>query len=296
MTWRKKGFAKIIEQLPVGVAVTLPTGMLEYANPYLCNLLGISREEAIGAPLASFVFADDGSRTEVRCPQTEKKQLRTRNGEMFDVLESVYAHHDDAGNVTHLMHMVQDFSAQKQLDILSALAFYDNLTGLPNRNLLNDRLERTLSTARRKRTAFALFYIDIDHFKKVNDTLGHECGDELLRQVAARLGRSLRSNDSIGRWGGDEFIAVLEGVSDPQVAVSIGHKLLQLCGKPYQLRGETHRITLSIGMSFYPRDADNIPALLEIADRTMYAVKTDGRNGFWVAAASITDPAPKDVH
>lgn len=296
MTWRKKGFAKIIEQLPVGIAVTLPTGMLEYANPYLCNLLGIGRDEAIGTSLARFIPAGDGSRTEVRYPQTEKKQLRTRNGEMFDVLESVDAHHDDAGNVTHLMHMVQDFRAQKQLDILSALAFYDSLTGLPNRNLLNDRLERTLSTARRKRTAFALFYIDIDHFKKVNDTLGHEAGDELLRQVAARLAGSLRRSDSVGRWGGDEFIALLEGAGNPQVAVSIGHKLLQLCGKPYQLRDDTRRITLSIGMSFYPRDADNIPALLEIADRTMYAVKTDGRNGCWVAAASSIDPAPKNVH
>lgn len=165
-------------------------------------------------------------------------------------------------------------------------AFYDGVTGLPSRSLLNDRLERTLMAARRKRSAFAVLYIDIDRFNEVNDALGHASGDDLLRQLALRLATSLRSSDSIGRWGADEFVAVLDDAGDPPIAASIVHKLLHVCGRPYRLRGNTQRITLSMGMSFYPRDAGDITALLEAAQRAMLVVKTERLNALRIAAAS----------
>ena len=290
MAWRDAVFTKIIEQLPIGVAVTLPTGILEYLNPCLCNLLGTCREEATGSALTRFIsVTSEPLRTGARYPHAGRTQLRSRSGKICDVLESVHALRDGAGNVTHFVHIVQDVRAQTQSSNLSG-AFYDGLTGLPNRNLLNDRLERTLSAARRKRSAFAVLYIGIDQFKQVNDALGHESADELLRQLALRLATSLRGSDSIGRWGADEFVALLEEAGDPPIASSIGHKLLHVCGRPYRLRGNTQRITLSMGMSFYPRDAGNIPALLEAANRAMLAVKTERLNARRIAAASGADP------
>jgi len=293
MTWRNEGFAKIIEQLPLGVAVTLPGGTLEYANPCLCDLLGIHRDAAAGAPLARFIPGGNEQRAADSFPRIGEKRLRRHDGETCDVLESVYALHDDAGRITHFIHLVQDLRLQKQLDSLSSLAFYDHLTALPNRHLLGDRLERTLLAARRKRTAFALLYIDIDHFKHVNDTFGHEAGDELLRQFAFRVGRALRRSDSVGRWGGDEFVALLEDIGDPRIAAGVGQQLLKLCDVPYRLGGNLLHITLSVGMSFYPRDGDDVQTLLRAADRAMYAVKTNGRGGCRIAESAIASYAPR---
>lgn len=204
------------------------------------------------------------------------------------MLESAYPVHDSAGAVTHFIHLLQDISAHKQLGVLSALAFYDSLTGLPNRNLLKDRLERAAAAAKRNRGAFAVLYMDIDHFKRINDELGHEAGDELLRQVSVRLTQSLRVSDSVARWGGDEFVALLDGIGDPQVAGCVARKLLAACGGPYMLGGVSRRITLSIGVSFYPRDAQDVATLLDCADQAMYAVKARGRNGYHV----LEEPGP----
>ncbi|HXF67130.1 MAG TPA: sensor domain-containing diguanylate cyclase [Burkholderiales bacterium] len=277
MSWRERDLSKIIEQIPIGVAVTLPDGTIEYANPHLCRLLGARRGELAGTPLSRYAR---GQQAPTPAPGGCREIQVSGGSGALDILESVYPLHDARGTVTHFIHLWQDISAQKQLDSLSALAFYDSLTGLPNRNLLRDRLERALAAARRNRGAFAVLYLDIDHFKSVNDTLGHEAGDELLRQFAARLAQSLRASDSVARWGGDEFVALLEGLGDPRLAARIARKLLKRCGGPYAVGGESRRITLSIGVSFYPRDARDIATLLDRADRALYVVKSRGRNGF----------------
>ncbi|HUO43791.1 MAG TPA: diguanylate cyclase [Burkholderiales bacterium] len=284
MSWRKEEFEKIVEQLPLGVAITEPAGAIEYLNAYLRDLLGVDCKEAIGAPLARFIPADHASAPNpatVR-PTIGEKRLRIRSGELRDIVESVCALRAAGGRIIHYLHVIQDLRTQ-HLDNLSILAFYDSLTGLPNRNLLSDRIEKALLTARRKRTAFALLYIDIDHFKDINDTFGHEAGDELLRQFALRLAHSLRRNDSVGRWGGDEFVALLEDIDDSRGVARIGRQLAELCDAPYCLADRPRRITLSIGISFYPRDGEDLATLLRAADRAMYAVKMGGRNGYHVA-------------
>ena len=144
MSWRKNGLGKIIEQLPLGIAVTLPIGTLVYANPSLCQLLGLTCDAVVDMPLAHFIVAGDDPSPMDGSPRIDEKRLRAGNGEIFDVLESVYPLHDDddAQRITHFIHLVQDLRAQKKLNNLSRLAFYDGLTALPNRNLLSDRLER----------------------------------------------------------------------------------------------------------------------------------------------------------
>ena len=164
--------------------------------------------------------------------------------------------------------------------MLSGLAFYDSLTGLPNRYLFNDRLARAMATAQRSRSGFALLYIDIDHFKRINDTLGHDAGDELLRQLASRLKQSLRESDTVARLGGDEFVAVLEHVADARVAVGAVEKLLAECSGCYELGGSERKVTLSVGISLYPADAGDTESLLKCADAAMYRAKAAGRNGY----------------
>lgn len=293
MSWQKRNLSKVIEQIPIGVAVALPDGTIEYANPYLRRLLRLSAAAVPDADLAQFRPPEDASRRE-RVRQLllageswqEETQFRTAPDEACDVLESIYPLHDEAGTITHFIHFLQDISALKQAKTLSSLAFYDSMTGLPNRNLFNDRLARALAVAQRNRSGFALLLIDIDHFKRVNDTLGHDAGDELLCQVAARLRRGLRKIDTVARLGGDEFAAILEHVADARLAAKMVEKLLAACSGDYELRGGTQRVTLSVGITLYPHDVDvsETKSLLKRADAAMYQAKAAGRNGYYLRA------------
>ncbi|MBI4193695.1 MAG: sensor domain-containing diguanylate cyclase [Betaproteobacteria bacterium] len=269
------------------MAITRPDGTVEYANRHLREMLGIRSDEPVDLPLARFETAMGfGGPDEFRQrPGLSEKgcdevRILSRSGEPLDVLYAVCPLHDDAGGVTHYVHLLQHLGGGRRLEKLSMLAFHDSLTGLPNRNLFNDRLAHALAVGQRNRTAFALLYIDIDHFKRVNDTFGHETGDELLREVAARLAGSVRASDTVARWGGDEFVALLDGVADQQPAARMASKLLAACGQPYVVRGHECRITLSVGASFYPRDGHDAATLLERADAAMYEVKARGRNGY----------------
>lgn len=287
MTWHKQDLLRNIERIAVGLAIARLDGTLECANAYLCKMLGVSRSDLVGLPFSlsepqAGPSGQDQSQRQPGTGETKCRELhvRTSSGMMLDVLYAVYPLLDDAGVVTHHVHLLQHLDDEWQLKRLSRLAFYDSLTGLPNRNLFNDRLAHALRVGQRNRSAFALLCIDIDHFKQVNDTFGHEAGDELLREVAARLARSVRASDTAARWGGDEFVVILDGVADLQLAARIASKLLTECGEPYVVRGHECRITLSVGSSFYPRDGHDAAMLLERADRAMYEVKARGRNGY----------------
>lgn len=287
MAWRKQDLLRNIERIAVGMATTRLDGTLECANAYLCKMLGVSRSDLVGLPFSLYApgagpTGQDESRQPPGASETRCRELRVRDkgGMMLDVLYAVYPLHDDAGVVTHHVHLLQHLDDEWQLKRLSRLAFYDGLTGLPNRILFNDRLDHALAAARRNCGAFALLYIDINHFKQINDTFGHETGDELLREIAARLAQSVRASDTVARWGGDEFVAILDGVTDQRSAACIASKLLTACGELYVVRGHEFRITLSVGASFYPRDGHDAAMLLERADRAMYEVKARGRNGY----------------
>jgi len=298
MTWQKHCL-QMIEQLPIGVAVVLPDGVIEYANPCLARLLGLNRARLAGSALTEFAPAARAllgrqiseSLLVGQCWHAET-ELRMASGATCHLLEWVHALRDEAGAITGFVHFFQDMSALRRVEALHRLAFYDALTGLPNRSLLNDRLARALVSAQRNRNGCALLYIDVDHFKRVNDTLGHEAGDELLRQLAARLERSLRKSDTVARWGGDEFVAVIEQVVDAGLPTKMVKKLLAACAGDYDLAGKLSTVTLSIGISLYPRDADEASALIKYADMAMYRAKAAGRNGYHV----VEQPAANYRH
>ncbi|QIB65790.1 sensor domain-containing diguanylate cyclase [Kineobactrum salinum] len=164
-------------------------------------------------------------------------------------------------------------SHRDMLTRLEYMARYDPLTNLPNRELLSDRIRTALAMARREKALLALLFIDLDGFKRINDTLGHAAGDRLLQGVAQRLAASIRESDTAARLGGDEFVVLLERISDPSNVVEIAAKIREAFAVPFELEGQQLLISLSIGAALYPRDGEDEFALLHHADKAMYALK-----------------------
>ena len=180
--------------------------------------------------------------------------------------------------------LVRDITERKRSEAaIERLAFYDALTGLPNRRLLLDRLNHTLAASRRSGRLGAVLFIDMDNFKSLNDTLGHGMGDQLLQGVAQRLQASLRADDTVARWGGDEFVVLLQDLGllrdvALQHAEAAGEKLLRVLGQPYQLEGHAHHSTPSIGIVLWGEGETDSEELLKHADHAMYQAKAGGRN------------------
>ena len=173
-----------------------------------------------------------------------------------------------------------DITENKEAEAaIMRLVHFDQLTGLPNRTLLNDRIEHTLGRAKRNHEQFAVMFLDLDRFKNVNDSLGHRIGDELLIQLARRLKLALRDEDTISRLGGDEFILLLPG-TDADGAAHVAAKLLEITSPPYCIDQHELTCTSSIGIALYPADGDTLESLSMRADTAMYRAKKAGRNTF----------------
>jgi diguanylate cyclase (GGDEF)-like protein/PAS domain S-box-containing protein len=186
----------------------------------------------------------------------------------------------DGGQPLRLDGVAADITQRRLYEErLDFLANHDALTGLPNRNLLNDRLSQALALAHRTGRQVALLFLDLDQFKYVNDHYGHTAGDELLRAVTARLGSELRQGDTLARLGGDEFVIMLWDALDKAAAMATAHKLLAALARPMPISGHDLQISASIGVSLYPRDGDSVERLLQYADAAMYRAKHLGRNG-----------------
>lgn len=184
---------------------------------------------------------------------------------------------------------LQDITEEQRLQQqLWDLAHHDSLTGLPNRGLLIDRLQQSIANAKRQGDTLAVALFDLDRFKLANDSLGHAAGDRLLVEVANRLRGAVRQSDIVARFAGDEFVAVFPTVGSPEEAATLLDKILASFDAPCQLHGAEWLISASIGVAFYPRDAQDAQGLLQAADEAMYAVKQAGRNGYRTYQASLT--------
>ncbi len=209
---------------------------------------------------------------------------RRKNGEEFPEWLTITAVKGIHGAVTHFVATMSDISQRKAAeDEIKQLAFYDALTHLPNRRLLTDRLKQAMTTSARSGHGGALLFIDLDNFKTLNDTLGHDKGDLLLQQVADRLVRCVREGDTVSRFGGDEFVVMLEGLGDnledaATQTRTVGEKILTILTQPYQLAGYKHHSTSSIGATLFQGSRDSLDELLKQADLAMYQAKDAGRN------------------
>jgi diguanylate cyclase (GGDEF)-like protein len=199
--------------------------------------------------------------------------------------------HDGEGRRVGAILVARDVTEQLlEEERIRSLAFRDALTGLPNRLLLADRLHQALQGAKRDGLRVALMFLDLDRFKEVNDTLGHEAGDRLLEALAARIQACLRSGDTLARLGGDEFVVVLPNVVAVRDAISVADKLLAVVASPFHIAGSTLRMSVSIGIAIYPDGAGDPEQLMRAADAAMYRAKQAGRNTYRVC------DAPEPVH
>ncbi|OJW50761.1 MAG: hypothetical protein BGO63_16415 [Candidatus Accumulibacter sp. 66-26] len=209
---------------------------------------------------------------------------RRKNGELFPKWQSISAVRGVNGQITHYVTAFSDISERKEAEEqIRSLAFYDPLTGLPNRRLLLDRLQQAMTVSERNEKHGALLFIDLDQFKTLNDTLGHDIGDLLLIEVAKRLQNAIRASDTAARLGGDEFVIMLEDLSGEAGEAAaqtrtVGEKILVALNQPYQLAGHEHHSTPSIGITLFSGGREAIDNLFKQADLAMYQSKAAGRN------------------
>jgi diguanylate cyclase (GGDEF)-like protein/PAS domain S-box-containing protein len=209
---------------------------------------------------------------------------RRKTGEVFPIWLMLTALRDEARDVTHYVVSMVDITERKAAETeIRNLAFFDALTGLPNRRLLMDRLSQALAHSARNKHGGALLFLDLDNFKDLNDTQGHDKGDQLLKQVAQRLQGCVREDDTVARLGGDEFVVMLQDLSEePGAAASqaeiVGEKIIQTLNQPYLLTDTTHRSTPSVGVTLFGEKPEKPDDLLKRADLAMYQAKAAGRN------------------
>ncbi|MGZ8217439.1 EAL domain-containing protein [Methylomagnum sp.] len=206
-----------------------------------------------------------------------------KNGELYPEWLTISAITDSRGGLSHYVGIFSDISMLKQHEKqLEHLAHYDALTGIPNRVLLADRMHQAIAHARREQKLMAVCYLDLDGFKTINDTVGHDAGDQVLIETARRFAGTIREDDTVARLGGDEFVLLLQGLVKPEDCAITLQRLLEAVAEPILLQGRSHVVTASIGATIYPLDDENSDTLLRHADQAMYLAKQSGKNCFHI--------------
>lgn len=206
---------------------------------------------------------------------------RRKNGDIFPAWLTLCAVRNSEGKITNYVGISRDITLRKEAEErLSYQASHDALTGLPNRARFHDRLTHTLARASRERHEFAILFLDLDRFKVINDTLGHTVGDFLLQGVTKRLLTGTRESDTLARWGGDEFIILLEKIPGAEDAAIAARRVLDVLAEPFHVQGHEVFVSGSIGISVYPKDGEDVQALLRSADIAMYRAKDSGKNDY----------------
>jgi diguanylate cyclase (GGDEF)-like protein/PAS domain S-box-containing protein len=274
--------AQVFRAATEAVLITDPDLVVLSANPAFVDLVGIEASAAPGQPLFRLAQIEGEAAGEravraallVRGQWSGEVWSRRRDGIGFPCWLSLSAVRGDGGEWSQCVAILSDITERKATQArFEFLAHHDPLTLLPNRLLLRDRVEQSISRAARAQTGVALLFVDLDDFKLVNDNFGHQMGDAVLREVARRLVCCVRSTDTVCRLGGDEFVVALTDLNDAGHLPEIAHKLLTEVALPIRLPGGEVRIGCSIGVAVYPRDGRDHDALLACADAAMYAAK-----------------------
>jgi diguanylate cyclase (GGDEF)-like protein/PAS domain S-box-containing protein len=279
-------------------------------NRRLCEMLGYAEDELLRLTGRQISHPEDLDVINAQRPRlyageidavrVEKRYVR-KDGSVIWVAFTMVVERDAAGAPQYEIAFFEDITARKQAEAalreseerFRQLAHHDALTNLPNRALFHDRLKQSLALAKRNSWGVGLMLADLDHFKSVNDTLGHAVGDKLLQQAAERLAKSVRASDTVARLGGDEFAVVLSRLSAPGDVAVVAHKILAAFEVSFQVEGHSLLATFSIGASLYPDDSTDPVTLMNNADTAMYRSKQGGRNCFSLfSAAGSPDSHP----
>jgi diguanylate cyclase (GGDEF)-like protein/PAS domain S-box-containing protein len=279
--------ASVFHNSVEGVIITDASGTIQAINPAFTRITGYTEAEAVGRTPSllrsdrqepEFYRAMWDALASTGCWQGELWNRR-RNGETYLEWLTISRVVDGAGAPVRYVGVFHDVTElRRKEEQIRHLAFHDALTGLPNRTLIQDRLDHALQRARREGSRLAVAFIDLDHFKAINDTLGHAMGDLVLQEVAKRIKDRLRSMDTVARLGGDEFLLLMEDVYAREECNSVATDLIAVIAQPMELRGHTLQVGASIGMAFFPDDGADAQDLMKYADVAMYAAKAAGRN------------------
>ncbi len=269
-------------------------GNVTYLNQVAETMTGWASADALGRPFSEVFRIIDSTNPEhavnpIAIAMQQNKTvalsgsclLIRRDGLESAIEDSAAPIHDRRGQVTGAVMVFHDVTqARAMSQRMSYLAHHDYLTDLPNRVLLNDRLDQAMAVARRQRQQLAVLFVDVDRFKHVNDSLGHAIGDELLQSVAGRLVASVRASDTVSRQGGDEFVVLLSSIAHPEDAALSAAKILAALDTPHHVEEHDLQITVSMGISVFPEDGTDAEALVNNADIAMLNAKNNGRNNF----------------
>jgi diguanylate cyclase (GGDEF)-like protein/PAS domain S-box-containing protein len=283
-------YASTVELAAVGIAHVDPGGHVIWSNSWLRKMLGYTQDELSQLTVWQIshpedVHATDVDRKRLHAGELESLRIEKRyvckDGTTIWVKIATAPRYDSAGQLLYDVAIVEDITPRKLAEArIQYLATHDELTGLPNRVIFVELLVRALEAARRCNHKCAVLFVDLDRFKIVNDSLGHEAGDQVLKQVAQRLRACVRSSDVVARFGGDEFIVLLDPIADQAAAAAVAANILAAMLKPVRIMSYECRVTASIGVARYPEDATDAPTLMKQADMGMYLAKDEGKNNF----------------
>jgi diguanylate cyclase (GGDEF)-like protein/PAS domain S-box-containing protein len=279
--------ARMFQYAREGIVVTDVAGLIVDVNPGFCKITGYVRDEVIGlTPRILRSGRHDGEFYSAMWREISSKGYwqgeilnRRKSGDVYPELLSISRIDDAAGIPTHYVAIFTDITEIKDASAqIEYLAYHDALTQLPNRSLFSDRLAVAMAQARRSGGLLGVAYLDLDGFKPVNDLYGHECGDRVLIEISGRLQQAVRGGDSVARFGGDEFVLLLNKLSSQAECENILGRLLRDLAKPLTLDGREVRVTASVGVTLFPDDDADADTLLRHADHALYLAKEDGRN------------------
>jgi diguanylate cyclase (GGDEF)-like protein/PAS domain S-box-containing protein len=283
-------YQSTVELAAIGFAHVNFNGQFIHVNPRFCAMLGYTLDEFLAMGVKDITHPEDIHLTddvrdklrkkEIEFFKIEKRYLH-KNGSAIWASLTVTTKWDKYGNSLYDISIVEDISARVEAERqVHYLATHDVLTALPNRSLFLQLLSQAVESAKRYTRQFAVIFIDLDQFKQINDTLGHEAGDTVLMEMASRFKQCLRNSDVVARLGGDEFVVLVQEIhSENQVAVLAGN-LLDAAIKPVLIKGQECRVTASLGICMYPSNAVDEQSLMQTADKAMYQAKGAGKNNF----------------
>lgn len=278
-----------VEQIADAVMITDSDGVIEYVNPAFETMTGYKKAEMLGNMPGIMKSGKQSTAFYARMWQTilagevfnDVIINRKKSGELYYEEKTITPQKDQHANIIHFISTGKDVTDRiKAQEHLHHLAHHDALTGLPNRVLLQDRLSQALARGHWRGRNIAVMFMDMDRFKVVNDTLGHDAGDELLKIVSQRLLACIREGDTVARLGGDEFAIILNDIASPDDVLPIAEKMITSLSEPVEIKNQELFITSSIGISLFPRDGDDSSELLKKADVAMYRAKSRGKDNY----------------
>ncbi|ADU61940.1 MAG: EAL domain-containing protein [Pseudodesulfovibrio sp.] len=295
---RLRLYEKVFENALEGISITDKSGVMVAVNPAFTTITGFTSEEVIGKNprvLKSDMHGEEfygemWTTLKARGSWHGEIWNRRKNGESYPEILSISSIRDDDGEIANYVAVFHDISDMKHKEEqLAHHLYHDGLTGLPNRVLVLDRLSMALSHANRTGTKVAVLFLDLDNFKKINDSFGHAQGDTLLKAVAERLVALYRDEDTVARQGGDEFLVVVVDVHEEREVVDLAEGLQRVFEEPFVIKGQEVFITPSIGVTLYPDDGQDPASLVKNADMAMYQSKAKGRNSYFLFTQQMSE-------